>query len=48
MTRDQGTELQKLQNYERRVAARSFALTEKLLTPVEEQIQQELFARKVQ
>jgi hypothetical protein len=48
MTRDQATELQKLQNYERSVAAKSFELTEKLLTPVEEQIQQELFARKVQ
>jgi hypothetical protein len=48
MTAEQRAGLQKLQDYERRVAARSFQLTEKYLTPVEEQIQQELFARKVQ
>jgi hypothetical protein len=48
MTSEQRAGLQKLQDYERRVAAKAFELQEKLLTPVEEQIQQELFARKVQ
>jgi hypothetical protein len=48
MSPEQRAELKKLQDYERRVATKSFKLTEDLLTPVEEQIQQELFARKVQ
>jgi predicted component of type VI protein secretion system len=48
MTAEHRAGLQKLQDYERRVATRSFQLTEKYLTPVEEQIQKELFARKVQ
>lgn len=48
MTAQQRAEFQKLQDYERRVATKAFELQEKLLTPVEEQIQQELFARKVQ
>jgi hypothetical protein len=48
MAPEQRAELKKLQDYERRVAAKSFKLQEDLLTPVEEQIQQELFARKVQ
>jgi hypothetical protein len=48
MTPEQRAALRKLQDYERRVAAKAFELQEKLLTPVEEQIQQELFARKVQ
>jgi hypothetical protein len=48
MTPEQRTELKKLQDYERRVAAKTFKLQEELLAPVEERIQQELFARKVQ
>jgi hypothetical protein len=48
MTPEQRTELRKLQDYERRAAAKTFKLQEELLAPVEEQIQQELFARKVQ
>jgi hypothetical protein len=48
MTADQRAELRKLQDLERRVAAKTYKLQEELLVPVEEQIQQELFARKVQ
>jgi hypothetical protein len=48
MSPDQRTALQKLQDYERRVTVISFRLHEELLDPVEEKIQQELFARKVQ
>ena len=48
MTPEQRAGLRTLQDYERRVAAKTFELQEKLLTPVEEQVQQELFARKVQ
>ena len=48
MTAVQRAELRKLQDYERRVAAKSYKLQEELIVPVEERIQQELFARKVQ
>jgi hypothetical protein len=48
MSTSQRAELKKLQDYERRVASRMFKLQEELLTPVEEQVQQEIFARKVQ
>jgi hypothetical protein len=48
MSSSQRAELKKLQDYERRVASRMFKLQEELLTPVEEQVQQEIFARKVQ
>ena len=48
MSPDQKTVLRKLQDFERVVAVKSFKLTEELLTPVEERIQQELFSRKVQ
>ena len=48
MSPDQRNELKKLQDYERRVAAKTFKLQEEVLGPVEEQIQQELFSRKVQ
>lgn len=48
MSPAQKTELKKLQDLERRVAAKDFKLQEQIVTPVEEQIQQELFARKVQ
>jgi len=48
MSLEQRNELKKLQDYERRVAARTYKLQEDVLTPVEERIQQELFSRKVQ
>jgi len=48
MSPDQRAGLKKLQDYERRVATKDFKLQDELLTPVEEEIQQELFARKVQ
>jgi hypothetical protein len=48
MSLEQRNELNKLQDYERRVAARTYKLQEDVLTPVEERIQQELFSRKVQ
>ncbi len=48
MSPDQKSALRKLQDFERVVAAKSFKLTEDVLTPVEERIQQELFSRKVQ
>jgi len=48
MTQDQRAELKKLQDFERRVAAKTYKLHEDVLAPVEEKIQQELFARKVQ
>ena len=48
MSSEQRNELKKLQDYERRVAAKTFKLQEEVLGPVEEQIQQELFSRKVQ
>lgn len=44
----QKAELKKLQELELRVAMKDFKLQEQILTPVEEQIQQEMFARKVQ
>jgi hypothetical protein len=48
MSSSQRNELKKLQDYERRVAAKTFKLQEDVLGPVEERIQQELFSRKVQ
>jgi hypothetical protein len=48
MSADQKSSLRKLQDFERAVAIKSFKLQEEVLTPVEERIQQELFARKVQ
>jgi hypothetical protein len=48
MPPEQRDGLKKLQNYERRVAAKTFKLQEEVLAPVEERIQQELFSRKVQ
>lgn len=48
MSPGQRAELQKLQDYERAAAAKTFALQESLLGPIEETIQQELFSRKVQ
>jgi hypothetical protein len=48
MSPDQKATLKKLQDFERTVAVKTFKLQEDLLDPVEERIQQELFARKVQ
>jgi hypothetical protein len=48
MSPSQRTEFKKLQDYERRVASKTFKLQEELLTPVEEQVQREIFSRKVQ
>jgi hypothetical protein len=48
MSASQRAELRKLQDYERRVAVKTFKLQEDLLAPVEERIQQEMFSRKVQ
>ena len=39
--------LQKLQEYERRVSVINYELEEELIEPVEEEIEQELFAREV-
>jgi len=47
MSHEQRAALQKLQDYERRVAAKNLELQEKLFDPVEEKIEKELFARKV-
>jgi hypothetical protein len=38
--------LRELQDYERRVAVKSFELAEKLIEPVEAKIEQELYAHK--
>ena len=48
MSPDKKAALRKLQDYERAITVKSFKLQEKLLDPVEERIQQELFSRKVQ
>ena len=48
MSSDQQAALKSLQEFERSVGAASFKLVEHVLTPVEERIQEELFARKVQ
>ena len=48
MSPDQKTALRKLQDFERLVAAKSFKMSEDMLKPVEERIQEELFSRKVQ
>lgn len=48
MSAEQRANLKKLQDYERRVALKTFKLQDEVLGPVEEKIQQELFARKVQ
>jgi len=48
MSPDQKAALRKLQDFERVVAAKSFKMSEEVLTPVEERIQKELFSRKVQ
>jgi len=48
MSSDQKAALRKLQDFERLVAVKSFKMTEDMLKPVEERIQEELFSRKVQ
>jgi hypothetical protein len=48
LSKEQLDAFKKLQAYEIAVARKSFQLQEEVLTPVEERIQQELFARKVQ
>jgi hypothetical protein len=47
MSPDQKTALRKLQDFERSVAAKSFKMSEEVLKPVEERIQEEMFSRKV-
>ena len=48
MTPEQRDGLRKLQDFERAVASRSYKLHEEVITPIEERIQQEMFARKPQ
>jgi hypothetical protein len=48
MSADQKAALRKLQDFERVVAAKSFKMSEDVLKPIEEKIQEELFSRKVQ
>jgi hypothetical protein len=48
MSADQKAALRKLQDFERLVAAKSFKMSEDMLKPIEEKIQEELFSRKVQ
>ncbi len=45
---DKQAGLEELRDYERRVAVKSFELQEKIFDPVEERIEKELFAHKVQ
>jgi hypothetical protein len=47
MSPEQRAALKKLQDYERRVAAKNFELAEELFDPVEAKIEKELFAREV-
>jgi len=47
MTAEQLDALKKLQDYERLVAVKNFELSEKIFEPVEEQIEKELYPRKV-
>ncbi|APG11091.1 hypothetical protein BKD09_22430 [Bradyrhizobium japonicum] len=48
MSTDQKTAMRKLQDFERGVAVKSFKMSEEVLKPVEERIQEEMFSRKVQ
>jgi hypothetical protein len=48
MSSEQKAALRKLQDFERGVAVRAFKMSEEVLKPVEERIQEELFSRKVQ
>src|SRR5262245_1789871 len=44
----QKSALEELQNYERRLAVKTLELEEKIIEPVEERVEKELFARKVE
>jgi hypothetical protein len=46
MSAEQRVALKGLQDYERRVAAKSFELQREVIEPVEEKILEEMFARK--
>ena len=46
MSADQQAALKELQNYERRVAAKTFELQQDVIDPAEEKILEEMFARK--
>jgi hypothetical protein len=48
LTAEQQTALKKLQEFERRVAVIAFKLQEDIFEPVEEQIEKEMYARKVE
>ncbi|MCS3929030.1 MULTISPECIES: hypothetical protein [Bradyrhizobium] len=48
MSTDQKAAMRKLQDFERGVAVKSFKMSEEVLKPVEERIQEEMFSRKVQ
>jgi hypothetical protein len=48
LTSDQQKALKKLQEYEKRVAVIAFKLQEDIFEPVEEQIEKEMYARKVE
>jgi hypothetical protein len=48
MSPEQLAALKELQNYERRVAALNFQLSEAIFDPVEEKITREMYPRKVQ
>jgi hypothetical protein len=47
LSADRRAALEKLQDYERRVAVKNFELQEEVFDPVEERIEKELFAREV-
>ena len=47
MSPEQLSALKKLQDHERRVAAKNFTLQEEVFDPVEEKIEEEMYARKV-
>jgi len=47
MSPEQRAALKKLQDYERRVAAKNFKLQEEVIDPVEAKIEKELFAREI-
>ncbi len=48
MSREQKDALRDLQDYERRVAAKNYQMAQEIFDPVEEEIERELYARKVQ
>jgi hypothetical protein len=48
LSSEQLAALEELQNYERRLAAKTLALEEKIVEPVEDRVEKELFARRVE